>query len=166
MRLRLRHLDAPELKYCGGHKARNLLESLVNNKRVVIQEKILDQQGRAMALIYQNNTLVNLKMIQSGWTRFHHDQTSVAEELKKAAGKAKEEKMGIFGPGCYQTENLDRPECNIKGNIDKVTHKRLYFYPGCAQYKFAIVEKDIGGDWFCSKEEARKAGFARAKTCP
>lgn len=82
--------------------------------------------------------------------------------MKKLPIKAKK---GVFSPQCYQTENPDNPKCLIKANIDKVTDTRLYYYPGCAQYKYTIVEKDIGEDWFCTEKEAQKAGFEKAKTC-
>jgi len=165
VRLRLRHMDAPELEFCGGEEAKDLLESLVKDKKVVLEEYILDQQGRPMALIYLGNQLINQEMLKSGWVRYHSDQTSQTKQLKAVADEAKEEKKGIFGPECYQTENLEKPECVIKGNIDKSTGTRLYYYPGCAQYKFAIVEKDIGEDWFCTEKEAKEAGFEKAKTC-
>ncbi len=165
VRLRLRHLDAPELEFCGGEEAKDLLTSLVKDKKVVLEEYILDQQGRPMSLIYQSNKLINQEMLESGWVRYHSDQTSRTEELKANAKDAKENKRGIYSPKCYQTENLENPECNIKGNIDKSTGTRLYYYPGCAQYEFTIVEKDIGEDWFCSEREAREAGFGKAKTC-
>lgn len=42
VRLRLRHVDAPELEYCGGVQAKELLESLISDKRVVLSEYILD----------------------------------------------------------------------------------------------------------------------------
>lgn len=165
VRLRLRHLDAPELEFCGGEEAKNLLEGLVKGKRVVLEEYILDQQGRPMALVYLDNKLVNEEMLKSGWARYHADQSSKKDQLKEAGQKAKEEKKGIYSPKCYQTENLENPKCEIKGNIDKVTDTRLYYYPGCAQYEFTIVEKDIGEDWFCTEKEAREAGFEKAKTC-
>jgi micrococcal nuclease len=165
VRLRLRHVDAPELDYCGGEEAKRTLEGLVNQRKVVIREKILDQYGRPMALVYQNGVLVNLKMIQSGWARYHSDQTSATQVLKQAARNARAQKLGIFGPECRQNTNAERPDCRIKGNIDKSTRKKLYYYPGCAQYRFVVVEKDIGENWFCSEEEARRAGFAKAKTC-
>lgn len=165
VRLRLRQIDAPELEFCGGEEAKNLLASLVKDKKVVLEEYLLDQQGRPMGLIYLGDKLINEEMLKSGWVRYHADQTSKTETLKEVAQKAKEEKKGIFSPQCYQTENLENPKCNIKGNIDKVTETRLYYFPGCAQYEFTIVEKDIGEDWFCTEKEAREAGFEKAKTC-
>ena len=164
-RLRLRHIDAPELEYCGGQEAKRLLSDLVENKKITIQEEILDQQGRPMALVYQNNNLVNLEMLKSGWARYHSDQTSVTADLKKTANQVKEERIGVFSSQCYQKENLDNPSCNIKGNIDKSTKTKIYYLPNCAQYNFTIVEKDLGENFFCTEKEAQEAGFTKAKTC-
>ena len=165
VKLRLRHMDAPELEFCGGPEAKNLLESLTKGKKIIIQEKILDQRGRPMALVYLGNKLVNEEMLKSGWARYHSDKSSQKDLLKAAGQQAKEAKKGVFSPRCYQTENLDNPKCVIKGNIDRSAVTKLYYYPGCVQYKYTIVEKDIGENWFCTEKEAQQAGFEKAKTC-
>lgn len=166
VRLRLRHMDAPELEFCGGEAAKNFLEELVKGRKVVLQEYILDQQGRPMALVYLGNKLVNETMLAAGWARYHSDNSSQKDRLKAAEQQAKEAGQGIFGPDCYQTTNPDNPDCVIKANIDKSTKTQLYYYPGCAQYDYVIVEKDIGEAWFCTEAAAEQAGFTKAKTCP
>jgi len=95
VRLRLRHMDAPELEFCGGEEAKDLLESLVKNKKVILAEYILDQQGRPMALVYVNNKLINEEMLKSGWARYHNDQSSKKDRLKAAGQEAREEKKGV-----------------------------------------------------------------------
>ncbi|PIV01532.1 hypothetical protein COS54_00850 [Candidatus Shapirobacteria bacterium CG03_land_8_20_14_0_80_39_12] len=165
-RLRLRNIDAPELGFCGGTEAKDLLEKLVNNKTIIFKEKILDQKGRAMALIYIDNLLINKEMLKSGWARYHSDQSTAAEELKATANKAKTDGLGIFSSKCYQIKNPDNPKCVIKGNIDKNSDLKNYYFPGCPQYEFTIVEKDLGENWFCTEKEAQAAGFTRAKNCP
>jgi endonuclease YncB( thermonuclease family) len=168
-RLRLRHLDAPELEYCGGEEAKKELEKLVMGKSIIIDEKILDQKGRAMALVYVDDLLINEEMLRSGWVRYHSDQTSVTEELKAVAGEAKGNKIGIFSSKCQQKEeNPDNPECLIKGNIDKNKYEdnQKYYFPGCVHYNTATVEKDIGESWFCTEAEAKKAGFVKSERCP
>jgi len=165
-RVRLRSVDAPEIAFCGGRQAKELLEKLVNNKIVLVKETILDTKGRPMALIYANGKLINEEILKQGWGRFHSDDTSAREALKSAYDTAREKSLGIFSPKCRQTENPDNPKCNIKGNIDKNSDRVNYYYPGCPQYEFTIVEKDLGEDWFCTEKEAQKAGFTKAKNCP
>ncbi|HUV46847.1 MAG TPA: thermonuclease family protein [Candidatus Bathyarchaeia archaeon] len=165
-KLRLRHLDAPELEYCGGQEAKEFLEDLVLNKKVIIQEKILAQSGgRPMALVYIGDKLVNEEVLRAGWGRYHSDKSSQKDFLKSAADLAKENQLGIFSPKCYQTENPDNPDCLIKANIDKNSDRRNYYFPGCSQYDFTIVEKDLGEGWFCTEKDAQEAGFTRSKTC-
>lgn len=165
VRLRLRHLDAPELEFCGGQEAKNLLTDLVDGKNIRVEEKIMDQQGRPMALIYTGKNLINQTMLESGWARYHSDQTSQTEAIQAAANNAKASRLGVFNDQCYQKENPDNPKCNIKANIDKSTKVKKYYLPNCAQYQFTIVEKDIGEAWFCTEAEAQAAGFTRAATC-
>lgn len=165
-RLRLRHVNAPEIENCGGEEAKNFLTNLVEGKKIIIKEPISDQKGRMMALVYLNNDLINLKILEKGLARYHSDNTSQSETLKKASLEAKEKKIGIYSKKCWQTENKENPSCIIKGNFeDKNPNKRLYYLPNCAQYQYVIVEKDLGERWFCSEKEAQAAGYKKAKTC-
>jgi len=164
IKVRLRQVDAPELLYCGGEEAKKELETLVTGKFVRLEEQIPDQYGRAMALVYVGNVLINRKMVESGWVRYHYDITKQAEELKAANEKAKVNKLGIYKI-CQAKENTQNPSCNIKGNIDKANDKKRYYLPDCAQYAFTIVEKDVGEEWFCTEAAARKAGYSKAETC-
>ena len=166
VKLRLRNIDAPELNLCGGQEAKEELEKLVSNKKVVVEEQILDQWGRPMALVYVDNKLVNEEMLKSGWARFHSDSTSQREALKTAGNQAKKELLGIWSPKCQQTKNPENSKCIIKGNLDLNSGRKIYYFPGCSQYKFTIIEKDIGENWFCTEKEAQEAGFVRSKTCP
>lgn len=163
-RIRLRYVDAPEMEYCGGLEAKEELERLVSGKSVRIKEQIADQYGRGMAIVYLGNKLINKEMLESGWVRYHHDNSDFTEELKAAGAKTKEEKRGIYGK-CQSKDIPDKAGCVIKGNIDNNNKTRLYYLPGCSQYNFTVVEKDMGENWFCTEKEALKAGFVRAKTC-
>lgn len=163
-RVRLRYVDAPEKGLCGYEQATRELERLAMGKMVRIEETVPDTYGRGMALVYAGNTLINKEMVASGWVRFHHDTSAVTEEVKAVSDTARREKRGIYG-ACQSTENTDNPKCTIKGNIDKSTDTHIYYVPGCAQYPFTVVEKDIGEQWFCSEAEARKAGYVKSKTC-
>jgi len=164
VRVRLRYADAPELTFCGGKEAKEQLEKLVVGKKVVIQEQIPDQFGRGMAMVYAGNTLVNQKMLESGWARFHHDMTKDKEMLKTIADKAKKDGIGLFGK-CQAKVNTENPKCIIKGNMDDATDEKRYYIPGCAQYAYTVVELDVGEAWFCSEKEAKAAGYTKAETC-
>ena len=166
-RLRLRQIDAPELTNCGGEEAKEFINLLVNGKFVTIKEQIPDQMGRAMALIYVGKILVNEKLLDAGWARYHSDQTTKTTILKKVADTAKTNKLGIFSTLCLQETNLEKPNCVIKGNFEnkRASGRKLYYLPNCAQYKFVLVEKDLGERWFCTEKEAIAAGYIKAGTC-
>jgi hypothetical protein len=132
---------------------------------VEIREQILDQWGRPMGLVYIDGVLINQKMLESGWVRYHHDTTTVSSKLSEIGLKLKNDKIGIFSENCRQTVNKKEPECQIKGNIDPRGNIKRYYYPGCVQYQFTIVEKDRGEQWFCSIKEAEKEGYKKAETC-
>ncbi|KKS98260.1 MAG: nuclease [Candidatus Gottesmanbacteria bacterium GW2011_GWA2_43_14] len=163
-KIRLRYADAPELEYCGGREAKDYLEKLVVGRKVTIKEQIPDQYGRGMALVWRGRTLINKAMLVSGWSRYHHDNSDLTKELKETAAMAIEEKLGIFGK-CQSKDIPDKEGCTIKGNIDNNNKTRIYYLPGCSQYNFTVVEKDMGEAWFCTEKEAKKAGFRKAKTC-
>ncbi|OGG08086.1 hypothetical protein A3B48_02725 [Candidatus Gottesmanbacteria bacterium RIFCSPLOWO2_01_FULL_40_10] len=59
----------------------------------------------------------------------------------------------------------DQAGCVIKGNMDNNGRNRIYYLPGCTQYKFTVVEKDKGEAWFCMQRQAQQTGFVKAKTC-
>lgn len=163
-KVRLRFVDAPELAYCGGQEAKQELEKLVLGKTIVISEQIPDQFGRAMALVYVGNTLINEEMLKSGWVRYHHDTSALTDRMKAAFASVKDKKLGIFRT-CQSKDSPDDPKCTIKGNIDDNSGKKTYYVDSCAQYKFTVVEKDQGESWFCTEKEAVKAGYVKAETC-
>ena len=144
-RLRLRQLDAPELQLCYGKEAKIKLEELVLGKRVRVIEQIPDQQGRGMALVYVGNTLVNKELLVGGYARYHSDKTSETDALKAAADEAKGNNLGLYGT-CQSMTNTKNPNCTIKGNIDRT--RKTYHVSGCTQYPFAVVEEDVGEQWF------------------
>ncbi|MBI5614124.1 thermonuclease family protein [Candidatus Gottesmanbacteria bacterium] len=162
-RLRLRQLDAPELELCGGQEAKKKLEELVSGKRVWITEQIPDQQGRGMALVYARDTLVNKELLAGGFARYHSDKTSQTEALKRVADDAKGNNLGLYGT-CQSMTNTKNPNCTIKGNIDRT--RKTYHMPGCTQYPFAVVEEDVGEQWFCTEKEAQAAGYIKSERCP
>ena len=54
--------------------------------------------------------------------------------------------------------------CNIKGNISINTGERIYHVPGQEYYDATRISTQHGERWFCSEEEARAAGWRKART--
>lgn len=53
-------------------------------------------------------------------------------------------------------------DCNIKGNVS-TQGERIYHMPGDEYYEQTRISAAHGERWFCSEEEARAAGWRRAK---
>ncbi len=164
-KLRLLDVDAPELEFCGGKESKKRLEELIENKKISVERVGTDVYQRSLVMAYDGNKLINRVMLAEGWGVYGARKIPESEEFKKLQEKAREGELGIFGPECYQKENLDNPECNIKGNINRNTKAKFYHFPGCSTYSPAIVEKFNGDQWFCTEEEAQKAGFTKSGGC-
>lgn len=55
------------------------------------------------------------------------------------------------------------PSCTIKGNVSIETGERIYHAPGQRYYSRTVISPEYGERWFCSEEEARRAGWRRSK---
>lgn len=53
-------------------------------------------------------------------------------------------------------------KCVIKGNISK-KGERIYHVPGQKYYEKTVISERDGERWFCSEDEARKAGWRKSK---
>jgi len=53
--------------------------------------------------------------------------------------------------------------CNIKGNISINTGERIYHVPGQRYYDATRISSQYGERWFCSEQEARRAGWRKAR---
>jgi hypothetical protein len=56
------------------------------------------------------------------------------------------------------------PSCTIRGNVSATTGERIYHVPGQRFYDATSVKPGRGERWFCSEEEARQAGWRRARS--
>ena len=56
-----------------------------------------------------------------------------------------------------------RGSCNIKGNVSVSSGERIYHVPGQRYYGETIIRSEYGERWFCSEQEARQAGWRRAR---
>lgn len=162
--IRLKGLNAPELENCYGPESQKALENLILNKQVLIKEPVVDPFKRILAIAYIDGKSVNEYLIKNGFAYYRSVNTPELPNLKAASDYAREHKIGIFSPDCYQKEPPD-PQCVIKGNFDDNSDKKIYFLPGCSYYDATVIMRFRGEQWFCSETEARKAGFEKSKYC-
>jgi len=162
--IRLLSIDAPEMGNCFSQEAKDALSKKILGKKVILKELKSDRYGRVMALVYRNNELINEYMLKNGYGINQWNTTSQSEALSRANDFAREKRLGIFSPECYQTEPPN-PKCNIKGSIITTTKAKEYTMPECDRYSLTVVEKYKGEDWFCTEAEAKKAGYVKSKNC-
>ncbi|OGG31308.1 hypothetical protein A3A63_01325 [Candidatus Gottesmanbacteria bacterium RIFCSPLOWO2_01_FULL_46_9] len=165
-RVRLLGADAPELTRCGSEEAKQKLKSLVMGKNITLTEEKRDTYGRRMGLVYVGNTLVNETMLKAGFARPDYTKNSQNELLKAAYRYASDNSLGIHSSLCKKVSpKPPSPKCVIKGNIDKGTWAHLYHLPTCRHYNQIVMDEDMGEQFFCSEDEAKKAGFTLAPDC-
>jgi hypothetical protein len=61
------------------------------------------------------------------------------------------------------TVNVFDAGCAIKGNISRYSGERIYHMPGDTYYDETIINLAAGDRWFCSEDEAKAAGWRRAR---
>lgn len=162
--IRLLSLDAPDIKYCFGKEAKEALAKKILDKRVILKELETDQYGRVMAMVYVDKENINEFMIKNGLAIHLWDSSTQLKILGQANDFARDERLGIFSPECYQTEPPN-PKCAIKGSINPATKEKTYTYPSCSRYSLTVIEKYKGEDWYCTEKEARLAGYTKSGNC-
>lgn len=162
-RVRLMGVNTPETGKCLSKEAKEKLVSLILGKDVTLKDQFSDSYGRIMANVFIGNIYVNKEMLLSGLGRMDYYENPYKEELKTAYAKAREEKLGIFSSVCIFVTPINN--CNIKGNIDDNTQKKIYYLPWCKNYSQVIIDLSTEDQWFCTEAEATKAGFSKSKTC-
>lgn len=96
---------------------------------------------------------------------------TVKSRLRKVATEGSPDWMpglGLaFGIGILAVAMLTSPMassigCDIKGNVSS-SGELIYHVPGQEYYQLTVVNPMKGERWFCTEEEAREAGWRKAK---
>lgn len=163
VRVRLIGVDAPEYpKGCLSLKAKERLEELVLGKEVEIEVVEKDNFGRKLGFVMIGGLLINQTMIEEGLARAGAGENpKYGAKLLAAEDSAKKAKRGIWSSLCAGKE-----DCLIKGNVRRDRGTKIYQLPECYNYEKVVVNEEEGDLWFCSEEEARKAGFRKSEDCP
>jgi len=164
--IRLYGVNAPELGNCYSEESKNELTKMILGKEVRLTGLQADRYGRVVADVYlKDGTHINLHMVNGGFAVYIRAYDQNIEKIKEVGGVARQNKIGIFSPNCYQKEP-ENPKCKIKGTLDeKIPDRKFYLKPSCAYYDSVVVEKYLGEQWFCSEQEAIQAGFVKSPNC-
>jgi endonuclease YncB( thermonuclease family) len=137
-----------------------------------------DRYRRIVAVCYDGAREVNRELVQAGLA-FAAPQYSDAYLRDQAA--ALRAKAGLIGTGVQSPADFraskraaeqswgarvtqaSAPEgCVIKGNISR-DGERIYHVPGQEWYGPTRINEAKGERWFCSEDDAEKAGWRRAR---
>jgi len=191
-RIRLNGIDAPESAQicndgggreyrCGARAANALADFLAASSPTTCEFVEWDQYGRFVGNCSRaDGASVQSWLVRNGhamdWPRYSNG--AFADDQRAARA----EKLGIWqgefqppwswraarrGGGSTSIVPLMSTsgrggECNIKGNISS-KGERIYHIPGQQHYDRTRISERKGERWFCSEEEARAAGWRRAR---
>ena len=65
-------------------------------------------------------------------------------------------------PPGYGDASGSSASCDIKGNIS-MSGEKIYHVPGQKYYDATVIDESYGERWFCTEEEARAAGWRKAR---
>ncbi len=177
--IRLQGIDAPEARqnctdrrgseWTCGRSATRALAKLAAGANVHCEPVGKDGYGRVLALCRAGAVDINRRLVSDGWAYafVKYDERYVADEQEaRRAGRgiwqgrseapwdwraARATKVAEASPG----------NCAIKGNVSP-SGERVYHLPWQQAYEKTRISAAKGERWFCSEEEALKAGWRRA----
>jgi len=184
-RIRLIEVDAPERGECYFSESKEALSNLIEGEYVRLGKDIsgVDNFGRLLRYVFlpqedtMDDTFVNRHMLEQGFADIskasqnkkyrdilmhgRNEAVTMNKGIWFACEQELEEEMGRF-----ETNNPPSdPNCIIKGNVSKSGFGKIYFLPGCANYKTTKIDFEKGDMYFCTEEEAQSAGFQKAENC-
>jgi len=184
-RVRLLGIDAPETDECYFSESKEALSNLIEGEYVRLEKDIsgIDNFGRLLRYIFlpqgdaMDDIFVDNYMTKQGFA----DISEVSQNkryrdiLISGRNEAVTMNRGMWS-ACEQeleekTERFETnnpppsPDCVIKGNVSEKGYGKVYFLPGCANYKTTKIDFEKGDMYFCTEEEAQAAGFTKATSC-
>jgi micrococcal nuclease len=174
-RVRIIGLDAPELSgdECLAQEAASRMQSLVQSRDVrIVADPTQDDRDVYDRLLRHVWTLdgrsVARDLIAEGLAREYTYDVPYdgVDEHRAAEAEAIEAALGIWGSACSSPAPAapvaPQGQCDIKGNINR-EGERIYHVPGQRYYDDTRIDEGRGERWFCSEDEARQAGWRKAK---
>ena len=117
--IRLYGVNAPELGNCYSEESKAELTKMILGKEIRLTGLQVDHYGRVVADVYlKDETYINLHMVRGGYAVYVRAYDQNIEKMKETGGVARQNKIGIFSPNCYQKEP-ENPKCKIKGSLDE-----------------------------------------------
>lgn len=184
VRVRLFGVDAPESgQTCGGSGTTvwacgawvtDEVRARYEGRRARCERLDTDRYGRAVARCSVEGQDVGRALVSEGLAFAYRDYSLDYDLDEKGAAVRG---VGLHGarvqrPAEYRAETRRAANaaaleaapqgCVIKGNISS-KGTRIYHMPGQQHYAPTRIDESQGERWFCSEDEARRAGWRRAR---
>jgi len=177
--IRLHGIDAPEsAQSCKdaagkpwpcGEEATRVLGQLIGGREVTCAFKTRDKYKRLVSVCYAGGFDLNAEMVRRGlawaFVRYSRDYVTLeAEARTRRRGIWQADNMPAwdYRSGAWQLATGEAPKgCPIKGNVSAKGEK-IYHTPWSPWYGKVKMDTDKGKRWFCSEDEAIKAGWRSA----
>jgi endonuclease YncB( thermonuclease family) len=181
-------------KWSCGAEAAAKLRSLVGSRTIACEQKDTDSYGRAVAVCRSGNLDLGAEMVRSGlafaYRQYSNDYVDEenearaarrgawAGEFKPPSSERRDERSrsrsgGPNGGGARPAQASDREavepassRCRgdgIKGNVSS-SGERIYHLPGAESYEATRINESRGERWFCTEDEARRAGWRASRS--
>lgn len=178
-RIRLHGIDAPESgqscerdgrQYRCGQQAALALADKIGRATVRCKQRDIDRYQRIVAVCRLGNIDLNAWMVRQGWAIAYRqysldyvDDENAAQAARSGmwAGRFVEPANWRRGDRLQSANETTADACQIKGNINR-NGGRIYHVPGARDYGPTHIDESKGERWFCSEDEALKAGWRRS----
>ncbi len=188
--IRIIGINTPEIGKrleCFGNEARNKALELLTNKKIRIitdrTQSKRDKYNRLLAYVLINGkTDFGEQMIKEGFAYEYTYNTPYKNQQKyKIAQKyAQKFQKGLWAKNTCKTQKAQQinkndiqisdkifkdtnGKCLIKGNISARTKDKIYHLPHQQAYKRTKINTQKGEKWFCTEQEALKAGWRKSR---
>ena len=184
--VRLIGVDTPETVHPNkpveffGREASAFTHRMVDGKTVRLEfdqasaaTKHRDRYGRLLAYVFlPDGTLLNSEIIRQGYGHAYTKYLfSKKQEFVAIEREAREARRGLWAQAEDASSAMtpapnpaapDERKCKIKGNINARGDK-IYHVPGQEHYNITRINESRGERWFCTEEEAIKAGWRKSR---
>ena len=181
-RIRLHGIDAPESgqfcekdgkQYRCGQQATVALSDKIGRATIRCKQRDIDRYKRIVAVCRLGDVDLNAWVVRGGWAIAYRRYSRDYVNDESAARTAK---VGIWAGRFIEPSRWRRGDrlaaekagdpaagsCQIKGNISR-KGERIYHVPDGRYYGATRIDEAKGERWFCSEDEAKRAGWRRSR---
>jgi len=180
-KIRLWGFDAPEQKqtcmargkaWNCGIAATEHLKSFIGDNLVICVQKDVDRYKRIVAKCAVGSLDIGAEMVEVGLAipYWKYSGKYYFQSYKEGRGLGRGIHAGTFvkpwewrrGKRLSSTSADTDQECKIKGNVSR-SGERIYHVPTGQYYERTIIDTNKGERFFCSVDDAEKAGWRKSK---